>query len=158
MKLTKKIRINRSADDVWKIVAEDFDHAHKWMGGVYSSDAKGPGQSSCGAPMQGRVCVLSEKPNGLYADETITQYNSAKKQYTMEVFPKNAPAIMPVTRNTVKVSVHALSPEQSECIWELQPELKPLAKPLSPLIKVGLHKAFGKILKDLKTYSETSHN
>ena len=156
MKVIKNIVINASANKVWKTVAEDFDKAHIWMSIVHHSHAIDEGESDVNAPMKGRVCELSKKPNGLYANEIITHYSKENKSFTFEVIPMNAPALLPIKKNIITILVKDLGSNKSEVIWTSVPELKALGKIMSPILKVGLGKAFKDILKELKDFCETA--
>ncbi|WP_298771427.1 SRPBCC family protein [uncultured Shewanella sp.] len=154
MIITKNIVINKSADHVWKILAHDFDSVYQWMGPVRHSYAISADQPSSDAPVEGRICEFTNKPNGFQASEVITHYNEANKSYTFELTPLNAPKLLPVKKNTVKIAVKAINSSSAEVTWISTPEIKPIAILLSPLLKLGLGKSFGDILKQLKTFSE----
>lgn len=156
MKIKQTISINKSADDVWKIVAHDFDQAHRWMGPVPHSYELGNSESKTGAPMEGRMCQLSKDPNGAKAKEVITHYSEAGKTLTFEVTSVNVPAIVPLKKNTVQMTVRSTGINQSDVEWIASPQLKTLAYPFYPLLRLMLPVAFGKLLSGLKTYAEES--
>ena len=155
MKITKSIIVNQPSELVWKVVAEEFDQAHLWMGPVKKSYAFDEGHHNTSAPVAGRVCELGSGPKGLKAEEVITQYNEKEQYLVFDVVPKNAPGLLPVNKNTVKMSVLNLGNGQSKVLWESTPDLKIMGKLLSPVLKIGLGKAFSDILKDLKHYCES---
>ncbi len=155
MKITKSIIVNQPSELVWKVVAEEFDQAHLWMGPVKKSYAFDEGRNNTSAPVAGRVCELGNGPKGLKAEEVITQYNEKEQYLVFDVVPKNAPALLPLNKNTVKMSVVSLGKNQSKVLWESTPDLKVMGKILSPVLKIGLGKAFSDILKDLKKYCES---
>lgn len=156
MKITKTITINKPVDQVWDLVAHQFDKAHLWMGPIINSKALGKDQSQLGAPMEGRMCDLSKKPNGPQAKEIITQFSEQDKSLTFDVFPVNNPAIVPLKQNTVQMQVRSAGPGQSQVVWTSTPQLKAFAYPLYPLLRLVIPLAFGKLLQGLKTYAETS--
>ncbi len=155
MKISKSIIINQSSELVWKVVAEEFDQAHLWMGPVKKSYKFDKGGINTSAPVAGRVCELGNGPEGLIAEEVITDYNQEGQYLVFDVVPKNAPRLLPLNKNTVKMTVVNLGGNQSEVLWESTPDLKLMGKILSPVLKLGLGKAFSGILKDLKTYCES---
>ncbi|WP_299493245.1 SRPBCC family protein [uncultured Shewanella sp.] len=155
MIITKKIVINKPADHVWEILAHDFDSVYQWMGPVRHSYAISAQQHTQGAPVEGRICEFTDKPNGFQASEIITHYNEENKSYTFELTPINAPKLLPVKKNTVQIAVKAVNPSSAEVTWISTPDIKPIATLLSPLLKMGLGKSFGDILKQLKTFAET---
>jgi len=154
MKITKSIIINKPANDVWKIVAHDFDLAHMWMGPVPHSYDLGKGCSDIGAPMEGRICQLSKNPDGAKAKEVITEYSEEDKTLTFDITPINVPEIVPVKRNRIKMSVVEKGPNKTEVVWIASPQLKFFAYPFYPLLRFALPMAFGKLLKGLKTFAE----
>lgn len=156
MKITKSVQINQPASHVWSIVAEQFDQAHLWMAPVKHSYAYEEGAPKTSAPVAGRVCELGNGPKGLLAEEVITDYNEKAQYLVFDVVPKNAPALLPLNKNTVKMTVVDLGSNQSKVLWESTPDLKMMGKLLSPVLKLGLGKAFGDILKDLKKYCENT--
>jgi len=154
MKITKKIVINQPADLVWNFIAYDFDQAHLWMGPIPHSYAIGTGNSKQGAPMEGRICHLSDKADGAKAKEVITDFDDANKSLTFEVTSINVPAIIPIKKNVVSMTVKSLGRNQSQVIWVSRPQIKAFAYPLYPLLKLGAGAAFKGLLKDLKNYAE----
>jgi len=155
MKIISKIVINQPADLVWNLVAHEFDKAHLWMGPVKKSYAVGAGESKQGAPMEGRVCHFSDKPNGAQANEVITYFNDAHKQMTFEVNPINVPGILPVKKNVIEMRVKRLDDKLTQVIWVSRPQLKLLGYPFYLLLAFGFYMGFGGILKNLKEYVET---
>lgn len=156
MKITKRITINRSADDLWKLIAEDFDKAHLWMSPIPESYSIGKGKSSVGAPMEGRICHLSNNPDGAKAKEVITQYSNENKTLTFEVTPINNPAIVPLRKNIVEMSVKAIGSNRAEVVWVSRPHLKWFGYALYPLLRLAIPTAFSKLLQGLKNYAEKS--
>ena len=154
MNISKSIVINQPAALVWKVVGEEFEQAHLWMGPVKHSYALDQGTKLASAPVSGRVCELGNGPKGLQAEEVITEYNDEARYLVMDVVPKNAPKLLPIHKNTVKMTVIDIGHNQSKVLFDATPDLKTLGKILSPVLKLGLGKAFGDILKDLKKYCE----
>ena len=154
MKITKTITINRSADELWHLIAHQFDKAHLWMGPIPNSKALGPGTSDFGAPMQGRICDLSENPQGAQVKEIITQYSEENKTIAFDVLPINNPAIVPIKQNHVAMSVRAVSANTAEVSWTASPQLKTFALLFYPLLRMIFPVAFGKLLQGLKDYAE----
>lgn len=158
MKIYKSITINQPASQVWKIVGEEFEHAHIWMSFVAHSFAlenkKADVSAPSSAPVAGRVCRFNDKENGGYAEEEITAYDPATRTIEFNVIPKNMPAILPIRTNKVSIHVKAIEQNRSEVQWTSTPEIKAFGLILSPLLKFGLGKSFQDILKELKAYSE----
>lgn len=156
MKITKKVIINQPASDVWHLIANDFDRAYLWMGPIPHSYEIGEGKSVVGAPMEGRMCLLTEKPEGPRVREMITQYDEQNKSLTFSVNPVNVPAIVPIKQNSVQMSVKAIDETTSEVTWVSRPQLKLFAYLIYPLLRFGIPKAFTRILAGLKEHAENS--
>ena len=154
MKITKTVTINQPVEQVWDLVAHQFDKAHLWMGPIPHSVALGEGQSPVGAPMQGRVCDLSEDPDGAKVKEVITQFSEKNKTLTFDVLPVNNPAIVPIKQNSVHMSVRSEGDGRTKVIWTASPQLKPAAYLFYPLLRLIFPVAFGKLLQGLKDYAE----
>ena len=156
MKITKTILINKPVEQVWDLVAHQFDKAHLWMGPIPHSQALGLGESDTGAPMAGRICDLSDKPNGAKVKEVITQYSEHDRSLSFDVLPINNPAIVPIKQNNVQMMVRAVGAGQTKVIWTASPQLKTFALPFYPLLRLIFPVAFGKLLTGLKEYAESA--
>ena len=156
MKITKKITINKPLEQVWDLVAHQFDKASLWMGPIPKSEAIGLGKSAIGAPMQGRMCDLSENPKGAKVKEVITHFSEQNKSLTFNIYPVNNPAIIPIKQNTVSMNLRQVDETTTEVIWLASPQLKLFAYPFYPLLRLIFPVAFGKLLTGLKEYCETS--
>ncbi len=151
--LTQKIE--KPARDVWHILAHDFDKNYVWMSSVFHTDLRTEGETAKGAPLNGRVCNLSTEEGGLAADEKITFFDDENMVIEFHVVIKNKK--LPVISNDVKVKVVSLSENSCEVVWEAEPTLRTIGKILSPLLKLGLNKAFKEILEELKYFAETGN-
>lgn len=156
MNITKSVIINKPASQIWHLVAHQFDKAHLWMGPIPKSVGIGEGQSQLGATMQGRICDLSEDPNGAKVREVITAYDEAKKSIAFDVLPVNNPAVIPIKQNHVQMMVRPIGANKCEVIWTASPQLKWFAYPFYPLLRMAFPVAFGKLLNGLKEYSEAN--
>lgn len=157
MKITKKTVINKPAEQVWHLVANQFDKAHLWMSPIPKSVALGEGESKLGAKMQGRICDLSDDPNGAKVKEVITAYDELSMSISFDVLPVNNPAIIPIKQNHVQMTVRTLGVNQCEVCWTASPSLKWFAYPFYPLLRLVFPVAFGKLLNGLKVYSESTN-
>ena len=156
MEILKRIEIDKPAEEVWKVLAHDFDQSYVWMRGVYHSYKQEAETQFVEAPVSGRVCEFSKKSNGFSADERITAYSEENKTFTIEVVPQNTPMIFPVLKNNVHISVESSETNASTVIWRCDVELKSLGYVLYPMVKMALSKAFGEILEDLKYFVENN--
>lgn len=156
MKITKTVTINKPAEQVWKLIAHDFEKAYLWMDPIPHSYGIGEGNGSHGAPMEGRMCNLSDDPEGAKVKEIITHYNEQDKTLAFDVFPVNNPAIIPIKQNSVQMTVKPIGANQSEVIWIASPQLKRPAYLFYPLLRIIFPLAFAKLLKGLKVYAEST--
>lgn len=154
MKIKQKIIVNKPADVVWHLIGHQFEKAHLWMDPIPHSYAFNEDQTDTGAPVQGRICHLSNNPDGAKAREEIVAFDDAKRSVTFAITSINVPAVVPLKRNQVQMTVNSLSSHQCEVIWVAQPQLKAFAYPFYPLLRLLLPFAFGKLLSGLKRYSE----
>lgn len=152
MKITKKININKPIDEVWKVLAHDFDKAYEWMASIPYSQEMTDGIIYESAPMVGRVCDLSTKPDGPIVEETITFYDETLHRMDVKVVPKNGK--IPVQQNQLEMTVNALNKNLTEVIWDADIELKTVGKFLYPVLKAGLSKSFVELLEELKYFVE----
>ena len=155
MKITKRVTINKPADLVWQLIAHDFEKAHLWMEPIPHSYEIGRGNSSTGAPMEGRICHLSKAPKGAKAREVITHFSEVDRSLTFEVTSINVPAIVPLKKNVVQMTVEPLGATQTRVVWISRPQLKTPAYLVYPLLRMALPMAFGKLLNGLKNYLES---
>ncbi len=152
MKITEKININASIPEVWDVLAINFDRAADWMSTIPKSVEKVEGVKADGAPMVGRVCDISTKPDGPTVDETIVSYNENQHKFTVRVVPQGGR--IPVVQNMITFSLRDMGNNQTEMTWDSDVELKTIGKIVSPLLKVGLSKNLGDLMDDLKYYVE----
>ncbi len=155
MTITKTIEIEKSAIEVWQLLSDDFDKVYEYMAPVYRSYKIENEEPVEGAPMSGRICEFTPKEGGFYAEERITNIDNENRSLTVEVIPMNAPKVLPLIKNILKLSVRDLGGDKSEVIWTTQPELKPIGKLMKPLVKAGLAKSFVGVLEELKFFAET---
>jgi hypothetical protein len=154
MKITKKIAINKSTEDVWKILAHNFDTASEWMSAIPRSYGAAVGDKIDGAPTEGRVCELDGSPTGIKAYEKILTYSEEEKNCTVDIELRNAPFIVPIKGNVVFMELIENGLNSCTAVWSISPKLKPLAHFFIPLVYVGLSVFVGQVLGELKYYAE----
>ncbi|GAB5557402.1 MAG: hypothetical protein SchgKO_16150 [Schleiferiaceae bacterium] len=152
MKINKTISINATEEIVWKILAEDFDKASEWMSAVPHSYEIVDGDTVQNSPMVGRVCELSDKPNGPIADERISLFDAQSKVLHVEVVPQNAP--LPIVKNHLELSLLKEGAEETRVNLAADIQLTTAGKVVSPVLKLGLAKAFDELLEELKYFVE----
>ena len=158
MKITINTTIHCSADRLWQITGTEFDQAYKWMGFVKKSYKTETPSLVPEAPVAGRICEFTDKPNGLKARENILAYSDQDRRLVFDVVPVNQPAIFPVKKNAVTLTVKALPDNQATIEWQSDIELSAFGYLIYPFIKKGLSNSFGSIMNDLKHYAEEVSN
>ena len=152
MKLIQEIVIDKPIEEVWEILAIKFDRAADWMSVIPKSVEKIEGEKIEGAPMTGRICDLSTKPNGPQVDETILSYDEKTHDMKVRVVPVGGK--VPVVQNEIVFSARDLGDGKTRVIWDSNIELKPIGKILYPVLKAGLNKGFNDQLEELKFFVE----
>lgn len=154
MKTSRKMNINATSEDVWKIFAADFENAHKWMAGVPNSFGKELGKRYEGANSAGRVCELDGNPNGLKAYETILSVDEDLKSMLVRITFKNAPFAIPIVANNADFNVTDTTNATSQVVFTVTSELKPWAYLIFPIVKLGFGIFVRQIVEELKFYVE----
>jgi len=152
MKLSNSIIIDKPARQVWKVLAEDFDKAQQWMAAVPVSYKKDRGNTAPNAPMVGRICELTRKPDGPIADETITVFDKDSMILGINVVPRNGN--IPVEQNHATYAVKELAHNSTQVSLDSNIELKTKGKLLYPALKIGISKSFKEQLQELKYFVE----
>ncbi len=152
MKISKKVIIKKSAEDVWEVLGEDFVNISKWVSSVnHSVELKG--KPTTEAPACGRVCDLGSGPKSPRIDEKIISFSRQQMNFTLEVTPQ-AETKMPIVKSISKFSVKKLNNSGCEVSCTANVTLKPFAILLLPLLKMGFGKNFGELLEELQYYVE----
>lgn len=155
MKVYREIVIDSSIAKVWTLSADQFDSAYTWMTGVVHSSATHSNDDH-DSPVSGRVCTLETGDNPLHALENVTKYDKANYLFEFEVIPKKKGGTgLPVVKNQVTMQLESIGPDKTLVKWQSNLTLKPIGYLLYPLLKLGLGKAFGRLLADMKHYLET---
>jgi len=154
MKINFTIEINQPINTVWHALAEDFVNIHQWYGPVKNSYDIDATTKLPGASCAGRVCELTDKPNGAKASETITVYDKSKWLLELDVKILDAPAIMPIRSNYAIFELNTISPNQTLLTVKVAPELKAHGVILYPLVKMGITLEFKKMLQAFKGHTE----
>jgi len=157
MKFTKIVEIEKPIDQVWKIMAKDFDLASVWMASVYRSYAKSEGLLVKNAPMKGRICHLSSSDTKNMVDEAIIEFDEMGHIFRFEVVPFNMPAIFPFRKNNIMITMTDLEGGRTRMRWELDVNLRLAGFLLYPLVRFGLSKGIDNIIDELKFYVENGH-
>lgn len=148
MQLQDSITINASADDVWEIVAHQFERVGEWSSAVVSSAVNTAATAPEGAHVGGRVC---EVPGIGDLKETFTAYSEQDKQFTFVV--TGMPSFITLAQNTV--TVRPVSASASELSLNIQMETNAIGKVMGPMFRIRLKSTLDGFLTELKAYAET---
>ena len=148
MELKKTISINSSADDVWEIVAHQFERVGEWSSAVLSSEANIEVATPDGALVGGRVCDV---PGIGDLNETFTSYSEEGKQFTFRV--TGMPSFITLAQNTVVV--RPTGAETSDVSLDITMETNAIGKVMGPMFKIRLTNTLDTFLDELKVYVES---
>lgn len=154
MKTSGDIIVETNVDKVWEIFAHDFENAYKWMASVGHSYGKVNGEQFDGASSQGRVCELSDDPNGMRASESFLAYDEASKSATVRIEIQGGPAVVPIIVNIMDVIVVSTGENSARVSMTIRSQLKPFGYLIYPLVKIGLKSFIKQIQEELKYYAE----
>ena len=154
MQTRVKTTIHASADHVWKIFAHDFENAYLWMSSVKHSYGKENGPAFPGASSQGRVCELSNDPNGMYASESFLAYDEKNRTATVRIEIRGGPAVAPIKVNIMDVVVAAEGEDKASVDMTIRSQLKLAAYLFYPVVKLGVLVFIKQIQDELKHFAE----
>ena len=154
MRFVKKVTINAPASKVWRVFADEFDDAYKWMASIPHSYGNINGKQFEGAKSAGRVCEIGGAPDKLKASEKFLAYDQASRTCTVQIDFENTPVLFPVKHNIVDFSVVAVGDNQSEVSFAFRSNIKAWAYLIWPLIRLGFGVFVGQIVEELKYYVE----
>jgi len=154
MQTRVKTAIHASADHVWDIFAHDFENAYLWMSSVKHSYGKENGPAFPGARSQGRVCELSNDPNGMHASESFLAYDEENRTATVRIEIRGGPAVAPIKVNIMDVMVAAEGKDKASVDMTIRSQLKPAAYLFYPIVKLGILVFIRQIQEELKHFAE----
>ena len=143
--------INVSAEELWKIVGDDFANVGKWSTSVDHSSGSGTPAFE-GATCSDRGCDLNAKGFSSIK-EKLVQYDAEKHELTYEVYD-GFPGFVKLASN--HWTVKSLSPTTSQVEMNVTMKMKPLMGSLmGGLMKKNINSLLPTVLNDLKVYAET---
>ena len=154
MTMRNSIIVNAPADDVWKLIGQDFVDVARWMAAIPRSEVI-PGPARPGAPAKGRNSYLIKKFNGMYQEEIITAYDDAGKSLSMYAAIKNGPFGMPLKGYDSRVTVEAINGESCRVHWDSNAHVRLHGYLLWPVMKKPLDAGFIRNLEEIKHIMET---
>ena len=155
MKYTTTTKINASANDVWTVFAHKFDEADQWISSVARSFGTDRGKQFEGATTTGRICEFKPDGNGMKVFERFVAYDEAAKTGRVRVDFIDPPRMLPMQSLSLDFSVFDDADGGSTAVWGFGAAIKPLAKIMTPVLKIGMKKAWSELAEELAYYVET---
>lgn len=145
MVINKKIEINNSIEDVWKILGHDFAHPYKWASAVNHSE--GHGKQIASIECDERACQTSMGD----IREKITNYSDEQHTLSYEIV-EGLPRFVSMGKNKWSLTKET----ENKTILHIQMEmiLKPWAFFISPITKMVFNKLAKQLSEDFAYYAE----
>ena len=151
MKIERRIEIFSPANDVWKVLGEDFVSVDEWMAGVGNSVEIKEGERAQDAPTIGRMAEIAINP-GTFMDEKIIAYDPDNMTITVKTTLIDVAG--PLNGYDTDIQVRSLGDKKSEVIWTSKTSFGMLGYLLYFVIKKGLSNGFSRGLEELKYFVE----
>jgi Polyketide cyclase / dehydrase and lipid transport len=151
MRISKQAIINASAEDVWSVVAHEFDRIDSWASAVPASHEAAKAAAPVGCPVGGRTCqtTMGRFPE---VEERIVSYDEQARTLTYEPVC-GMPGFVASARTTWQVV--AIDDRRSQVSFTATVTTRGLAGPLMALaMRVQMHRAGVHGLDDLRHYVE----
>jgi Polyketide cyclase / dehydrase and lipid transport len=151
MQLTKQAIIHASAEDVWSLVAHEFDRVGSWATAVPVSHRAANAAAPAGCPVGARTCRTTI---GLFpeVEERIVAYDEDGRTLAYEA-ARGLPRF--VVRASDTWSVTTIDDRRSRVSFSAIVTTRGIAGPLMALaMRVWLERAGEHVLDDLRHYAE----
>lgn len=151
MQIRKQAIVNASADEVWSVVAHEFDRIGSWATAVPASHEAAHAAAPAGCLVGGRTCQTTMRrfPE---AEEQIVAYDERARALTYEAV-RGMPGFVASARNTWRVV--AIDDRRSQVSIAATVTTRGLAGPLMALaMRLGMGRVGGHVLDDLRHYVE----
>ena len=131
MVINKQIEINKSIENVWKILGHDFAHPYKWASAVNHSE--GRGKQIASIECDERACQTSMGN----IHEKITHYSDEQHTLSYDIV-EGLPLFVSKGKN--KWSLTKVSENKTILNIQMEMILKPWAFFISPMTKIMFNK------------------
>lgn len=147
MEFKKEIIIDKSIEQVWDVLGNQFGEAYKWAGGLKHSEAFGAPKID-GAVCNNRACDTTTGS----IKEVIRKFDPAKNELEYEVI-EGFPFFVNTAINNWKLTSKG---KQTKVNMHLVIQTKGIVGSImSPMMKMQMTKLTAGILEDFKHYVET---
>lgn len=158
MQVSRKIIIEKSADEIWEILANQFVPVELWTASIKASSEIKTGTKAAGAPVVGRIAAIGPAAaKGASLKETITLFDAANKRLVVDTDIINMPGVSPMNGYTSDIQITTLNSNSCEVTWTSVAKLSFLGYILYIPIKASLSKGFYRNLEELKAIVETGN-
>lgn len=154
MKYTTTTKINASANEVWRVFAHQFDEADQWISSVARSYGTDGGQKFAGATTTGRICEFKPDGSGMKVFERFVTYDEAAKTGRVHVDFIDPRRMLPMQSLSLDFTVSD-DDGGSTAVWGFGAAIKPFAKFMTPVLRIGITKAWRELAEELAYYVET---
>jgi hypothetical protein len=151
VQISKQAIVNAPAEEVWSVVAREFDRIDSWASDVPASHAAANVAAPAGCPVAGRTCqtTMGRFPE---VEERILEYDEQGRTLTYEPV-RGLPRFLASARTTWQVV--AIDDRRSQVGFTATVTTRGLAGPLmAPAMRVLMHRAGVRGLADLRHYVE----
>ena len=155
MKYETTTKIKASADKVWTVFAHQFDEAEQWISSVTRSYGTDRGEQFESATTTGRVCEFKSDGRGMKVFERFVVYDEAMKRASVRVDFIDPPWMLPMQSLSLDFHVSDDAGGGSTAVWRFGAAMKPLAKVITPVLKLSMKKAWSELAEELAYYVET---
>ncbi|MEO0564463.1 MAG: SRPBCC family protein [Chloroflexota bacterium] len=146
--VTQEIIINAPADDVWEVLALQYDRVSEWATGIQASSVNPEPELLEGAPVTGRHC---EVPGLGKTNERFTAFDANRRKFTYEAYA-GMPFFVKTVSNTWQVADEG---ERTRVSMHLVADLNAFPGTLmAPFLRRQFEKNTETVVNDLKYYVE----
>lgn len=152
MKISKSLLINSDPDEVWQVIAREYDQVGNWASGVYFSKTR-TGKVLPNAPCHGRVCETSLGP----FVETIVKFDDPGKEISYVATGEKMPGFVKQLKATWKLK----QAQNQHCHVSMSFDAD-IAFPFSILMgwmmRMQFNKAISQTMEELQYFLEQGKN
>lgn len=147
MKFTKSVEIAAPAEQVWEVLAHDFENIGSWSSAVMSSAPNTAASVPDGADVGGRVCSTTLGD----FKETFVSFSESDMSYAFEV--EGMPSFVTLARNTTKVE--PVGRDRSRVTLSIEMQTNAVGKVMGPAFAIKLKSTLSTLLDEMQDYVES---
>lgn len=149
--ITKTDTINADADELWRILSEEFEDVSNWASSVDHSEANHQATNTPEGAPAGRLCTV---PGFGITDERMTRFDDTERSFAFAVEAEKIPSFF---RNMESAwRVEPIGPGRSRVTTKVSGNATGVMGALvSPMMKRKFRNTIDAVYEDLKVYAET---